>query len=146
MSEHPGPQGGVAAVRGAVPVSENTSERIVEATSRLLLGLLEINRIDPTRIVSALFTTTADLDADFPAHAARRLGWSDVPMLNAREIPVPGAMPRVVRVLLTVQGVPPGTSTPRPRCGRISNTAFRVRAARPPPPRRARIETRRASR
>ncbi|MBI1796063.1 MAG: chorismate mutase, partial [Candidatus Eisenbacteria bacterium] len=100
---------GVAAVRGAVQVGENTSERIVEATSRLLVGLLELNRLDPARIVSALFTTTADLDADFPAHAARRLGWSDVPMLNAREIPVPGAMPRVVRVLLTVSGVAPGT-------------------------------------
>ena len=96
-------------MRGAVPVPENTPEKILEATSRLLLGLLEINRLEPARIVSALFTTTADLDADFPAHAARRLGWNDVPMLNAREIPVPGSMPRVVRVLLTVTGVPPGT-------------------------------------
>lgn len=108
MSDQPEITGGVAAVRGAVPVSENTSERIVEATSRLLLGLLELNRLDPSRIVSAIFTTTDDLDADFPAHAARRLGWADVPMLNAREIPVPGSMPRVVRVLLTVQGVTPG--------------------------------------
>jgi len=108
MSEPSQLPGGVAAVRGAVQVGENTSERIVEATSRLLVGLLELNRLDPSRIVSALFTTTDDLDADFPAHAARRLGWSDVPMLNAREIPVPGAMPRVVRVLLTVQGVAPG--------------------------------------
>src|SRR5262249_49033558 len=54
-------------------------------------------------------TATDDLDADFPAHAARRLDWTDVPLLNAREIPVPGSMPRVVRVLLTVAGVPPGT-------------------------------------
>jgi monofunctional chorismate mutase len=100
---------GVAAVRGAVPVRANRSEDIVEATARLLTTLLEVNRLDRSRIVSAIFTSTEDLDADFPAHAARRLGWTDVPLLNAREIPVPGAMPRVVRVLLTVWGVAPGT-------------------------------------
>jgi prephenate dehydrogenase len=100
---------GIAAVRGAVPVRANTASDIVEATARLLRALLEINRLEPARIVSALFTTTEDLDADFPAHAARRLGWTDVPMLHAREIPVPGAMPRVVRVMLTVWGVPEGT-------------------------------------
>jgi prephenate dehydrogenase len=99
---------GIAAVRGAVPVRANTASDIVDATARLLKALLEINRLEPARIVSALFTTTEDLDADFPAHAARRLGWSDVPMLHAREIPVPGAMPRVVRVMLTVWGVTPG--------------------------------------
>lgn len=99
---------GIAAVRGAVPVRANTASDIVDATARLLRALLEINRLEPSRIVSALFTTTEDLDADFPAHAARRLGWTDVPMLHAREIPVPGAMPRVVRVMLTVWGVPPG--------------------------------------
>lgn len=100
---------GIAAVRGAVPVRANRSEDIVAATARLLTSLLEVNRLDRSRIVSAIFTSTGDLDADFPAHAARRLGWTDVPLLNAREIPVPGAMPRVVRVLLTVWGVAPGT-------------------------------------
>ncbi len=99
---------GIAAVRGAVPVRANTASDIVDATARLLRALLEINRLEPSRIVSALFTTTEDLDADFPAHAARRLGWSEVPMLHAREIPVPGSMPRVVRVMLTVWGVSPG--------------------------------------
>jgi prephenate dehydrogenase len=98
----------IAAVRGAVPVRRNTALEILAATSRLLSTLLEVNRIVPSSIVSALFTTTADLDAEFPAHAARRLGWTDVPMLHAREIPVPGSMPRVVRVLLTVRGVPAG--------------------------------------
>ena len=58
--------------------------------------------------MSAIFTATPDLDADFPAHAARRLGWHDVPLLGAVEVGVPGAMPRVVRVLLTVNGVPSG--------------------------------------
>jgi len=95
-------------VRGAVPVAANRAEDILAATARLLTSLLEVNALAREQIVSALFTATDDLDADFPAHAARRLGWTDVPLLNAREIPVPRAMPRVVRVLLTVSGVPPG--------------------------------------
>jgi monofunctional chorismate mutase len=104
------PEGpGIAAVRGAIDVPANTARDIQERTARLLTALLEANRLDVSHIVSAVFTTTADLDADFPAHAARRLGWTDVPMLNAREIPVPDSMPRVVRVLLTVSGVEPGT-------------------------------------
>jgi len=100
---------GIAAVRGAVPVRANRADDILAATARLLTALLDENGIAREQIVSALFTATDDLDADFPAHAARRLGWTDVPLLNAREIPVPGSMPRVVRVLLTVAGVPPGT-------------------------------------
>ncbi len=99
---------GIAAVRGAVPVRANCADDIVAATARLLSSLLEVNRLTREQIVSAVFTATDDLDADFPAHAARRLGWTDVPLLNAREIPVPGAMKRVVRVLLTVRGVPAG--------------------------------------
>jgi prephenate dehydrogenase len=99
---------GIAAVRGAVSVASNTAEEIGEATARLLEALVVANRLEPARIVSALFTATPDLDADFPAHAARRLGWRDVPLLCAREMAVPGAMPRVVRVLLTVAGVPAG--------------------------------------
>src|SRR5207247_7476328 len=59
-------------------------------------------------IVSGIFTATADLDAEFPAHAARKLGWDDVPLLCAREIDVPGSLARVIRVLLTVSGVPAG--------------------------------------
>jgi prephenate dehydrogenase len=96
---------GIAAVRGAVSVDSNRAAEILAATTRLLNALAKANALTPARIVSALFTTTADLDAEFPAHAARRLGWGDVPMLHAREIPVPGSMPRVVRVLLTVRGV-----------------------------------------
>jgi monofunctional chorismate mutase len=108
MAEPTPERSGIAAVRGAVPVRANRSDEIVAATARLLTTLLEVNRLERTQIVSAIFTSTEDLDADFPAHAARRLGWTDVPLLNAREIPVPGAMPRVVRVLLTVSGVAPG--------------------------------------
>src|SRR5437762_2342851 len=93
----------IAAVRGAVQVAANRAELIREATARLLIALLEANRLEPARIVSAIFTATPDLDADFPAHAARRLGWTEVPLLGAREMGVPGALPRIVRVLLTVR-------------------------------------------
>ena len=96
---------GIAAVRGAVSVDANRPAAILAATTRLLNALAGANALVPANIISALFTTTADLNAEFPAHAARRLGWGDVPMLHAREIPVPGSMRRVVRVLLTVRGV-----------------------------------------
>jgi len=100
--------GGIAAVRGAVSVSANSAAAIREATARLLQALLQANRIEPAQIVSALFTATPDLNADFPAHAARLLGWEDVPLLGAQEIAVPGMLPRIVRVLLTVRGVREG--------------------------------------
>jgi monofunctional chorismate mutase len=95
----------IAAVRGAVTVPTNTAPAIRAATARLLQALLRSNRLGPGQVVSALFTTTPDLDADYPAHAARLLGWHDVPLLGAREILPPGALPRVVRVLLTVRDV-----------------------------------------
>ncbi|HUK62903.1 MAG TPA: chorismate mutase, partial [Dongiaceae bacterium] len=62
---------GIAAVRGAISVASNTSAQVLEATHRLLVALIEANRLEPSRIVSAIFTATPDLDADFPAHAAR---------------------------------------------------------------------------
>ncbi|MEO5617097.1 MAG: chorismate mutase, partial [Candidatus Eisenbacteria bacterium] len=98
----------IAAVRGAIQVAENRADLVQEATARLLRALLERNSLNPGQIVSAIFTATPDLNADFPAHAARRLGWTDVPLLGAVEIAVPGALPRVVRVLLTVSGVAAG--------------------------------------
>jgi prephenate dehydrogenase len=95
----------IVAVRGAVTVPSNTARAIRAATARLLEALLRLNRLESSQVVSALFTTTPDLDADYPAHAARLLGWHDVPLLGAREILPPGALPRVVRVLLTVRDV-----------------------------------------
>ena len=95
--------GSIAAVRGAVQADGNTATAIVAATARLLRALIDANDLVPERIVSALFTATPDLDADFPAHAARQLGWADVPLLGAREMGVAGAPERVVRVLLTVR-------------------------------------------
>jgi prephenate dehydrogenase len=100
--------GSIAAVRGAVQADANTATAIVAATARLLRALIDANDLVPERIVSALFTATPDLDADFPAHAARQLGWAEVPLLGAREMGVAAAPERVVRVLLTVRDVPEG--------------------------------------
>jgi chorismate mutase len=88
------------ALRGANVVAANEREAILAATDELVREILERNELAPGRVVSAVFTLTPDLDAEFPAVAARRLGFDRVPLLCAREIPVPGALPRVVRVLL----------------------------------------------
>jgi len=89
-------------LRGATTVVANTAEDILEATDELLRVLIAVNRLDPDDIASAIFTTTPDLTATFPAIAARDLGWSDVPLLCSHEMDVPGALPKVVRVLLHV--------------------------------------------
>ena len=88
------------ALRGAISVDANEADHILEATEKLMAEILERNRLDAASIVSCIFTLTPDLDAEFPAVAARHMGLSRVPLLCAREIPVPGALPRVIRVLL----------------------------------------------
>src|SRR5919106_5728697 len=88
------------ALRGATTVEANEAEPILHATEELMGELLSRNRLDSDSIVSCIFTLTADLDAEFPAVAARRMGLSTVPLLCAREIPVPGALPRVIRLML----------------------------------------------
>ncbi len=87
------------AVRGATQVEVNEADAILEATEGLMRELIERNALEPEAMVSCLFTTTDDLDAEFPAVAARKLGLDSVPLLCCREIPVPGSMPRVIRVL-----------------------------------------------
>jgi chorismate mutase len=87
------------AVRGATQVEANEAEAIVVATEELMRELIERNALAPEAMVSCLFTTTEDLDAEFPAVAARKLGLDAVPLLCCREIPVPGSMPRVIRVM-----------------------------------------------
>ncbi len=89
-------------IRGANGVRANTKEAILEATSQLLAEIVERNHLDATEVVSALFTLTPDLNAAFPATAARTIGWVGVPLMCAQEIPVPGAVPAIVRVLLLV--------------------------------------------
>lgn len=88
------------ALRGATTVEENSAAAIVEATDELMRTLIERNGLEPADMVSCLFTCTDDLDAEFPAVAARELGLSAVPLLCAREIDVPGALPRVIRVMV----------------------------------------------
>jgi chorismate mutase len=88
------------ALRGAITVQRNDAEEILGATERLTRELLERNELQPDDLVSCIFTATEDLDAEFPAVAARRVGLSHVPLLCARELPVPGALPRVIRALV----------------------------------------------
>jgi chorismate mutase len=88
------------AVRGAAQADENDAESILGATEDLVRELMDRNGLDPEAMVSCIFTVTHDLDAEFPAVAARRLGLDEVPLLCTREIAVPGAMPRVIRALV----------------------------------------------
>ena len=81
-------------------MAENDASAILEATEELVSAVLERNRLAPDDLVSCIFTCTEDLDAEFPAVAARRIGLNQVPLLCAREIPVPGALPRVIRALV----------------------------------------------
>lgn len=94
------PQQRLFAVRGAVQAEANEGEAILGATEELMRELIERNGLEPEDMVSCLFTTTDDLDAEFPAVAARDLGLTMVPLMCCREIPVPGSMPRVIRVML----------------------------------------------
>ena len=90
----------VRAARGAIVSSADTAEAVLASTAKLLGAILERNRIEHDDLISILFTVTDDLRSAFPAEAARRMGMGDVPLLCAREIPVEGAMPSVIRVLL----------------------------------------------
>lgn len=102
----------VRGIRGATTAAANTVEAITEATEEMLDKLVELNALDPGDIAAAFFTTTPDLDAEFPAHAVRRLGWLDIPMLCGHDIevkqPNPRGVPMCIRVLLLY-------NTPRPQ-------------------------------
>jgi chorismate mutase len=88
------------ALRGAITVDTNSGQAILDATEELVSAVMERNSVAPEQMVSCLFTCTPDLDAEFPAVAARKLGLSGVPLLCAREMDVPGALPRVIRLML----------------------------------------------
>jgi chorismate mutase len=100
VGSYQGPQQRLFALRGAVQAEENSREAILEATAELMRTMIERNSLEADEMVSCIFTTTADLDAEFPAVAARQLGLDTVPLLCTREIPVPGSMERVIRVML----------------------------------------------
>jgi chorismate mutase len=87
-------------IRGAITVEEDTADAIQVATRQLLARMVEANRVESVDVASAIFTVTPDLTAAFPARAARELGWQHVPLLDAQEVPVPGSLPRCVRVLI----------------------------------------------
>ena len=88
------------ALRGATSVDANEPTAILGATEELMRQIMDRNEIGPDDVVSCIFTLTDDLDAEFPAVAARKLGFDRVPLLCAREVPVPGALGRVIRVLI----------------------------------------------
>lgn len=92
----------VRGIRGATTVTENTREAVLAATAELLQAIVDRNGLHTEDVVSAIFTMTPDLNAAFPAAAARALGWSDVPLFCASEIAVPGAPAMCIRILLHV--------------------------------------------
>jgi chorismate mutase len=102
----------VRGIRGATTATANTAEAITEATEELLRELVRLNDLDPSEIAFAYFTTTIDLNAEFPAFAARRLGWLDVPLLCGHDmnvqLPNPRGVPMCIRILLLY-------NTPRPQ-------------------------------
>jgi chorismate mutase len=87
-------------IRGAATARSNSPDDIRIATQDMLREIMKANDLTVDRVISAIFTLTPDLDAAFPATAARAIGWTGVPMVCAQEIPVPGALPLVVRVLI----------------------------------------------
>ncbi len=87
-------------VRGATSVEKNDREEILSATRQMLALVIRLNGIEAKDVCSAIFTTTPDLDAEFPALAARQLGWIDLALLCGHEIVVPGSLPRCIRVLI----------------------------------------------
>jgi len=98
----------VRAIRGAIQVDANEREAILEGTAELVAEVMSRNDLTADDVISVLFTATPDLTAEFPALAARKTGFHAVPLMCATEIPVPGAMPRVVRLMAHVE-------TDRPR-------------------------------
>lgn len=92
----------VRAIRGAIQVEADTRDEILEGSAELVREVLKRNDLVPDDIISILFTATPDLTAEFPAYAARLLGLTDVPLMCAAEIAVPGALPRTLRLLAHV--------------------------------------------
>ena len=93
----------VHAVRGAITVERDDPVEILAATTRLLEEIMSVNELVASDIVSAIFTVTKDLESEFPARAARDLGWNDVALMCMTEIPVPGSLAQCIRVLIQVE-------------------------------------------
>mgnify|MGYP002620514901 FL=1 len=93
----------VRAIRGAIQVDANEREAILSGVTELVTAVMERNGLTTDDVISVIFTSTPDLTAEFPALAARKLGFHDVPLICATEIDVPGALPRVVRLMAHVE-------------------------------------------
>ncbi len=92
----------VRGLRGATTIKEDNAESVLQATREMLLAILEANpALQPTDIASVFFTVTDDIRSVYPAKAARELGWEEVPLMCAQEIPVPGSVRNCIRVLIT---------------------------------------------
>jgi chorismate mutase len=89
-------------IRGATTAIANTAEDILEVTDEMMQVLIHLNDLNPEDVASAIFTTTPDLTATFPALAARNIGWLEVPLICSHEMAVPGSLQKAVRVLLHV--------------------------------------------
>jgi chorismate mutase len=94
---------GVLAVRGAIQVDADDRDQVLEATTELVNEVMTRNALTTDDVISVIFTATPDLTAEFPALAARKLGFHDVPLLCASEINVPHALPRVIRLMAHIQ-------------------------------------------
>jgi chorismate mutase len=92
----------VRAIRGATTVQNNSKEEIITATQELLIKIQNENQFLLPDVISVVFSMTEDLNAEFPALAARKLGWTTIPLLCTREIPVPGSLPKCIRVLIHI--------------------------------------------
>lgn len=93
----------VRAIRGAIQVEANDRDAIISGTTELVAAVMERNQLTTDDVISVLFTATPDLTAEFPALAARKLGFHEVPLICCTEIGVPGALPRVVRLMAHVE-------------------------------------------
>ena len=90
----------IRGVRGAITISDNTAEAMLEATQELLLAMIEANGINEADVASVIFSTTADLNAVYPAKAARQLGWTQTALMGFQEMAVPGGLPMCIRILI----------------------------------------------
>ncbi|WP_439939623.1 chorismate mutase [Nocardia sp. N13] len=93
----------VRAVRGATQLDEDTREHMLDRVAELVSDVMAANDLDVDDFISIIFTATSDLVSEFPAYAARQLGFSDVPLVCARELEIEGSMPRVVRLMAHVE-------------------------------------------
>jgi chorismate mutase len=100
----------VRAVRGAVQIGANDRDEILAGTAELVTEVMTRNELSTDDVISVIFTATGDLTAEFPALAARELGFQEVPLICGSEISVPGAMPRVVRLMMHIETDKPRSS------------------------------------